>query len=340
MAIVPVVLLGATRGAVVRAEDGAAGWRAERVLEGRDVRCLAHDPSEPRIAYAGTQGEGLFRSHDYGRTWVQVGPRDAIVKAVAPSPHTRGLVWIGTKPAEVVAGHDHGERWERISPFPRRRSWFWLTPAERPPTQPYVLGLAESPTKPGVLVAGIEAGAVVVSEDAGRTWSGHRSGASRDCHTLAFHPRDGAWAYEGGGTGPAVSTDGARTWEKRLAGLDRRYCWAVAADPDRPEIWYVSAAPGAGKAHGSGSADARIFRADGDGWRALGGGLPVPLPSMPYGLAAPISGEVWAALADGTVWRSNDHGGTWQRLPIQLGTENRAFSLIPAAAADGGEAAS
>ena len=255
-------------------------------------------------------------------------PRDR--KAIAPSPHEPEPVWIGTKPARVVVARDGGERWEALARFPALRSWFWLTPAERPVTQPYVQGLAESPDEARVLVAGIEAGAVVRSEDGGRTWSGHRSGASRDCHTLAFHARDGAWAYEGGGTGPAVSRDWGRTWQKRLAGLDRRYCWAVAADPERPETWYVSAAPGPGKAHGSRSAEERIFRSIGDGWVALAGGLPDPLASMPYGLAAPRAGELWAALADGAVWRSTDHGAKWDELPVGLGTANRAFAVLPA----------
>ena len=107
-----------------------------------------------------------------------------------------------------------------------------------------------------------------------------------------------------------MSRDGGRTWRKRLAGLDRRYCWAVAANPERPQTWYVSAAPSPGKAHG--------------------GGLPEPLGSMPYGLAAPRAGEVWAALADGAVWRSTDHGASWDRVPVALGTSNRAFALIPA----------
>ena len=123
--------------------------------------------------------------------------------------------------------------------------------------------------------------------------------------------------------------DGGRTWKKCLAGLDRRYCWAITTDPERPETWYVGAAPGPRKAHGGGNAEARIFRADGGGWIALTGGLPDPLPSMPYGLAAPAGGDVWAALADGSVWRSSDYGANWESLPLRLGTTNRAFAVLP-----------
>ncbi len=323
------VLLSSSERGVVRAEEGGGGWRVQQALEGKDVRCLSGDPLHPDVAYAGTQGEGLFRSDDRGRSWRPLGPPGVTVKAVAPSPHEPGLVWVGLKPARVVACREDGRRWEPLAPFRRSRSWFWMTPAESPMTQPYVQGLAESPTQPGFLAAGIEAGALVVSEDGGGSWSGHRRGASRDCHTLSFHPHDGSWAYEGGGTGAAVSRDGGRSWRKARAGLDRRYCWAVAADPEEPTLWYVSAAPGARKAHGPGPAEARIFRSGPRGWEALAGGLPDPLPSMPYGLSAPAPGEVYALLASGDVWRSLDRGTTWSRLPVALGKNTRAFALLP-----------
>ncbi len=77
-------------------------------------------------------------------------------------------------------------------------------------------------------------------------------------------------------------------------------------------------------------APARIFHSQGEDWVALAGGLPDPLPSMPYGLAAPRAGEIRAALADGAVWRSADHGTTWKRVPVTLGTAGCAFALLPA----------
>lgn len=291
------------------------------------MRCLAADPTDGEVAYAGTHGTGLFRTVDRGFTWRQLGPADAIVTSVAPSAHEPGLVWVGLKPARVAASRNGG--WQLCQPFPRWRSWFWLTPAERPFSQPYVQGLAESPADRNVLLAGIEAGALVRSDDGGRSWSGHLRSASRDCHTLAFHPRDGAWAYEGGGTGPALSRDGGHTWTKEVGGLDRRYCWAVAADPERPDTWYVAGSPGPRQAHGGANAEAKIFRWTEDRWRALGGGLPNPLRSMPYGLACPVPGHVYAALANGDVWHSGDHGDTWTRLPMSLEHVARAFVVLP-----------
>jgi hypothetical protein len=68
----------------------------------------------------------------------------------------------------------------------------------------------------------------------------------RDPHSLAFHGAEGAFAYEAGGTGPAVSRDGGVSWERAREG-DRPALLlvAVAADPADPERLYVSASPGA-----------------------------------------------------------------------------------------------
>src|SRR5690606_17220926 len=96
----------------------------------------------------------------------------------------------------------------------RVRRWFWYSPAEPPDTRPYVMGLAVSPTTPGVIVAGIEAGGLVRSVDDGRTWRGHCRGADRDCHDLTFNPNAGNWLYQAGGGGPAYSTDAGQSWRK------------------------------------------------------------------------------------------------------------------------------
>ncbi len=54
---------------LARAEQGSDGnWSVEYPLKGQDVRCLAADPLNPGIVYAGTQGNGILRSEDNGKT--------------------------------------------------------------------------------------------------------------------------------------------------------------------------------------------------------------------------------------------------------------------------------
>jgi hypothetical protein len=330
MAMDAKLFLSITGDGLARANCGANGvWQVEYPITGQDLRCLAADPRDAHILYAGTQGQGVLLSKDAGKTWHPAGLAGRIVKSIAVSAFSSGIasetgmVFAGTKsPASVFLSTEGGENWTELAGFRRIRSrWLWFSPAE-PPFTAYVQGIALSPSDPNVLIAGIEAGAVVRSQDGGKTWSDHCRGAARDCHALIFHASNGEWAYEGGGTGPAYSRDGGRTWRQPKAGLDRRYCWAVAADPAHPEVWYVSASPSPFKAHGGNNAQAYIFRSvGGASWEKLTGGLPQPLDSMPYALVTDRSaaGHLYAGLANGDVWFSENYGEHWEKLPFNLG---------------------
>ena len=320
--ITSLTLIAASAGRGVRiARPRESDWSTETVLPGQDVRCIAVDRHDAVHWYAGTQGNGVFESMDSGATWTQAGLQGKIVKSVAISPDA---IYAGTKPPRIYASKDSGRTWierENFRRIPGRRLWW--SPAEAPGTA-YVQSLAVSPSDPNVILAGIEFGAVIRSEDGGETWSRHLKGTLRDCHTLKFHSSDGAWAYEAGGSGggASVSRDGGATWTKVKEGLDRHYAVACAADPEEPDLWYISVSPSPGKAHSLGNAEAHIFRTRGEEpWVKLEDGLPQPLDSMPYGLATipGRSGLVIAVLKNGQVWASEDQGDSWNRLPIDLG---------------------
>jgi hypothetical protein len=330
------VFIATTGNGLARAGRDAGGqWEVESLLPGSDVRCLAVDPLNTERVYAGTQGQGVLRSDDRGRTWRRAGLAGHIVKAIAASRIHQAVVYAGTKPACMFVSQDGGESWAELTAFRRISGrWLWLSPAERPYIG-YVQAIALSPTDPQRLVVGIEAGATVLSGDGGRCWTGHRSGALRDCHTLTFHATQGDWLYAGGGglagwgTG-AVSRDAGRTWIRNRAGLDRSYGWAVAADPLRPEVWYLSASPGAFKAHSKANAQAFIFRNEGTSWRQLSGGLPQPLDHMPYALLTEggAPGLIYAGLSNGDIWHSADYGEQWAQLPFNLGRIERSLIML------------
>lgn len=267
----------------------------------------------------------MLRSDDGGRTWRSAGLYGRIVKSLAVSRVEPGVVYAGTKPALVYVSRDGGAHWAELDAFrriPSRR--LWLSPAEKPYTA-YVQAIALSPTDPNVINVGIEAGATVRSTDGGSNWTGHLKGSLRDCHTLISHPINGGWVYEAGGTGAgaALSRDAGRTWTQQKSGLDRHYGWACAADPAEPNVWYVSASPGAMKAHSENNAQAAIFRWTDGGWQRLAGGLPQPLDYMPYALLTDAPGEVYAGLSNGEVWHSADYGESWRQLPFNLKAINR-----------------
>jgi hypothetical protein len=167
------LLICVTGNGLARAECGANGaWNVETPITGQDIRCLAADPRHHHLLYAGTQGQGALRSQDAGKTWHPAGLAGRIVKSIAVSAFPGGtvtgpgMIFAGTKsPPSVFMSTDGGEIWMELEAFRRIRSrWFWFSPAERPFTA-YVQGIAISPADPNMLIAGIEAGAVVRAEN-------------------------------------------------------------------------------------------------------------------------------------------------------------------------------
>jgi photosystem II stability/assembly factor-like uncharacterized protein len=316
---------------LARASNANGRWQVEHRLPGQVIRCLAADPTQPGVAYAGTDQDGVLRSADAGRTWQPAGLGGRAIRALAVSQAVPGRVYAGTKPPGLHYSDDDGANWQPLPNLRRRQAFWWFSPAEGSPFTPFVQAIALAPNDPGHLVVGIELGAVLRSVDGGETWEGHRPGSLRDCHSLAVHAAEPRWVYEAGGTGAGVafSHDGGHTWKQPRHGLDRHYGWAVAVAPDLPEVWYASLSPSAFKAHSNGGAQAGLFRWAGTAsdWTKLGGGLPEPLNDMPYALltdpAAP--GHLYAGLSSGQVWFSSDYGDAWQALPFNLSGIHRSL---------------
>jgi photosystem II stability/assembly factor-like uncharacterized protein len=279
------------------------------------MQCLAADPADARILYAGSYGEGVWKTTDGGRDWTRLEFPEADVFSLAVGP-VDGAVYAGTEPSKLFVSRDKGRSWREltaIQEIPSRPNWSF---PPRPWTS-HVRSIAPCPHDARLLLAGIELGGVMRSEDGGETWSDHRPGAQKDVHALAWHPAVPGRAYEAGGGGAAWSRDNGLTWQAADEGRDRHYTWGLAIDPDDPDCWYVSASPSARLAHyGEQSAEARLYRWRGGGpWEPLGGGLPQPLDSFPYALAADAE-SLYAGFGDGRIYRSDDRGDHWVQLSI------------------------
>jgi len=334
------VFIAVTGDGLTRAEQDPGGsWSVDHLLPGRSVHCLARDPAHPEVLYAGIQDNGIWRSVDAGRIWQPAGLEGLVIKSVTVSPHDPAVIYAGSLSARLYRSEDRAQTWNELEGFQKVPGrWWWFSPAESP-FKACIQAVGISPANPDILVVGIEFGAVVRSIDGGRTWQGHRRGALRDCHSLSFHPSDGNFVYEAGGTGAgaAFSQDAGDTWKQPKQGLDRHYGWACAVDPQRPELWYASlsasftwAQPGVPAAHVDGHANAGIYRFTGGTWELIGGGLPQPLDYMAYALLTDPAepGSIWAGLSNGEVWHSPDRGDSWQKLPFSLGSIQRSLVMV------------
>ncbi len=308
---------------ISRAEQGADGeWWVEQLVTELKVTCLAEDPSNPEVAYAGTRQHGVWRSDDCGRTWSPLGMADQIVKSLTVSPHDPLTLYAGSKPATIFKSTDGGQNWRELEGFRRIPGrWWWFSPADPPDRRPYVMAISVSPTEPEVVLAGVEFGAVSRSEDGGQTWSPHLRGSLRDCHSMKFHPSDGSWAYEAGGSGggASFSNDGGHTWHKAKRGLEKNYGIVCAADPVQPDTWYVCTGASPFNAFGN---DPKIYlyrSRGGSNWQPIGWHAH-PLKEAPTSLVTVPgqAGHLYAGLKGGDVWHTADYGDTWEQMPFKL----------------------
>src|SRR5215218_10256316 len=300
----------ATGDGIARLDEDGDGWSVELSLNGSGAQCLAVDSADRDVVYAGLREHGVRRTDDGGRTWVNSELPDPGVFSLAVSA-ADGAVYAGTEPSRLFRSDDRGESWrelEALLELPSRPTWSF---PPRPWTS-HVRWIAPSPHDADLLLVGIELGGLMRSTDGGARWEDHRPGAQPDVHSLAWHPRDPGRAYEAGGGGAAFSTDAGDTWRPADEGRDRHYTWSVTVDSEDPDCWYVSASSGPYAAHGGRDPQARIYRRrGGEPWQALNGGLPEPLPAMPYALVATAE-RLFAGLANGALWQSDDRGDTWR----------------------------
>lgn len=309
----------------VQEPDGQ--WQASKLTSGRTMRCLAADPRRPELLYAGSRGEGVWRSDNAGNDWTRLEFPEADVFSLAVSP-VDAAVYVGTEPSKLFVSRDEGRSWRELTALqdiPSRPTWSF---PPRPWTS-HVRSIAPSPHDAQLILAGIELGGIMRSEDGGQTWSDHPPGAQKDVHSLAWHPTVPGRAYEAGGGGAAWSSDGGLSWQAADEGRDRHYTWGLAVDPDDPECWFVSASSNARMAHQSDkSAEAHIYRWHSGGpWEPLGSGLPHPLDSFPYALAM-NSRWLFAGLRDGRIYHSEDRGTRWSQLSIRGDAPSRVVALI------------
>lgn len=294
--------------AIVVHADGGTVHR----IEGSRPECVAADRE---AAFCGTVESGLQRSVDGGETWQRVGA-DTItdrVTAVAIDPSDPGVVWVGTEPSALYRSTDGGETWTALPPLTELSTADEWSFPPRPQTH-HVRWIEPDPHEPDRLYVGIEAGALLVSADGGRTWIERPTGSRYDNHQLATHPTDVGRVYSAAGDGYAESRDFGESWAHPQQGLDHRYVWSVAADPGDPRTVLVSAASGAYAAH-SQPAESYVYR-------RAGGGEWTPVDGLPTGdgviraVLAPVEDATFVAANNRGVFRSADAGGTWSELDL------------------------
>jgi photosystem II stability/assembly factor-like uncharacterized protein len=197
-----------------------------RALTYWSVTCLAVDPEDPRVIYAGTEHSGLFISRDGGNSWKRSEPNvpQLMVASLLALP---GSVLVGTVPAALYRSMPGG--WEELEDLRRLSNGSTFPPS--PDLGARTRYLAADPQAPTRLYAGIEVGGLLVSDDRGACWESANDGLlDPDVHQFFPSRRRPEIVLATCGEGVFRSRDRASHWEKITPPGPRTYGMSVAED--------------------------------------------------------------------------------------------------------------
>jgi hypothetical protein len=324
--------LGTTAGAY-RLRDGALeplGLEGERV-----TAILAQGAGAEALVLAGSYGNGLYRrlgEGDWSR--VDAGLTADAFRFLGPDDTHPGALLAGTEPARIFRSADRGESWRELDGVTRiegHERWFL-------PYSPRAGALRNVYTPPGRehrLLASVEVGGLLTSEDGGERWALGPVVTDEDIHHVTGHPNEPDLLYAALGTaaltrrdpsrtlgGVARSRDGGTSWQK----LETDYTRAVIVPPGRPDLLL------AGPASRVGAEGRIVVSADGgDSWEPAGDGIEVPMPDMVELFVAAPDDSVWAICARGRLLRAVPGDWEWSSaLPDGAGLEVKSVAFAPA----------
>jgi photosystem II stability/assembly factor-like uncharacterized protein len=177
-----------------------------------------------------------------------------------------------------------------------------------------VAALREDPDNPDRLYAGIEGGAVMISDDQGRTWNRSARGIiNTHVRTLVTDPANPAIVYAGTLYGHSFggvfrSHDGGVTWEQRANGLTNMNIEVLLFHPHNREILYAGTHAGLFATSDAGRQWMQIGKKTFDEIRITSIACSARFPNILYV-------GTWNGL-----FRSADRGASWTRIWNPPGT--------------------
>jgi photosystem II stability/assembly factor-like uncharacterized protein len=239
------VLVGTPERGLLLTGDGGGHWtRIPQVPIGATTpegghpgtAGIAFDPHAAETVYAGSYGQGVYRSLDGGATWAMLegGPRNVTHAVVAGDG---AYTAIGDDGAAVWRHDDAG--WTDITPGAHQKG-AWAA-------------IVADPSRAGRILVGRNYGALEISSDRGRTWRarGRMSRVAQDIPWLAWtderymtagdmaldpaHP-DLLWFAEGIGVwqasvNPDFDGDPSLAYASRSAGIEQLVANQIIAPP-------------------------------------------------------------------------------------------------------------
>lgn len=335
-----VLYIGTEKGVVTARSSDHRSWEiVERGLESWAVPELAVSPDGPNKVFAGTRGDGVWVSEDFGKSWKKpcYGKRGpGKVRCVTIDPHDSRRIYAGGEPIDLFVSEDEGKNWERLDAI-----WdipFVATiPYPVATVEPHLRDLAVDPSDPDILYAALQVGYMVKSTDRGKSWKLLDDDIDCDVHTIVIDPSDprhlfiatgGNGARNGDAPGRAlyISEDAGDSWTPAAMNFSSEYSVPITLDPVDPKRVYsavANGAPGGWRRRASG-AEATMIRSDDGGanWKGIAAGI--ASEDFPEAIVADqeIAGRLYAGCRNGKMYTSDDGGDNFGAMDFGLEVSN------------------
>ena len=187
------------------------------------------DPIEPNIVYAGTQGDGLWKSLDYGDTWVRLDGLPNTVQGITVDSANNSHVFASSSTG-IWKSEDGGATWTNVLTNP---AW----------SVTFVAAASD------IVYATSKTAGVFKSTDRGHTWFAINNGITNltmgRAAPVVLDPENPKVLYVGSETGGGVykSRDAGASWMPINLGLDTSV-FGLVMDPFRPKTLYASGPSG------------------------------------------------------------------------------------------------
>lgn len=264
------LLLGSEDGLLVGHMEADAFEITHRSLAGHAVRDidLVDDDLSSVLVGCGLRGWGLYEVNTIRDDVTERGFDDVWVWGVERSAHHPSTVLVGTEPPMVYRSDDGGRTFEplrAIKDLPSREQWTFF---HEPFRAGHIHGFSLHSKIPERIVAGVEHGALIYTDDGGARW--HEALVGHDLHRTAIDPADPDRVLAATGSGLYESSDACRTWTP-IDALTGRYLHSVRFDPHDPSRLLVYA---------DRPADPLAQSDDGGAtWQSIAEGLPAAGPA-------------------------------------------------------------
>jgi len=210
--------------------DGGATWQRRKFGSASVyVWKPVVDPIQPNIVYVGTQGDGLWKSVDYGDAWTRLTGLPNTVQGIAVDPANNSHVFASSSTG-IWRSENGGATWTNVLTNP---AW----------SVTFVAAASD------IVYATSKTAGVFKSTDRGNTWVPINNGITNltmgRSAPVVLDPENPKVLYVGSEVGGGVykSRDGGASWTPINFGLDTSV-YGLVMDPFRPKTLYASGPSG------------------------------------------------------------------------------------------------